>query len=139
MPNFVPRKDADDLALPFFMSFDIPEAADADAVHKLFASLWRMRILKVEVIMPAGLAEDTTNAVLLALKKGSTVIASHNTDSDLSVPDASIPADTSFEIGLTATLPDRIVSPGDVVSWGVDESGTTTVPAHRLNLWCKLV
>ncbi len=124
-----------------FMSFDIAAAADADRTDKLFKvpAGRKLRILEVQIVMPAGLAEHTTNAALLALKKGATVIASMNTDSDLSVPDASIAADATTVVPLSATDANRVVPGGTDVTWGIDESGTTTVPAHRLNIFARWV
>lgn len=89
----------------------------------------RMRVTRVKYINVTGLAEDATNAAILSVQNGSTVVASWNTDSDSSASDVSIPANTFIDLTLSTTTTELVFAAGDVLSFVIAESGTTTVPA----------
>lgn len=121
------------------LAFDHPEVT-ATTVWKLFKVPAGRKLLidAAEYINPTGLAEDTTNVFALAVKHGTTVVASWSTDSDLMEPDASIPADTFMEL-TPAALASRVAPAAAVLSLTATEGGTATLPAGRLVLHCRYV
>ena len=116
----------------FVMSYD-HAAITADSTTKLWKVPRALRVDRVSYINPTGLAEDTTNVFNIKLLKGaSTVVANWSTDSDLLVADASIPADTFFNLTLTSTDADKVFAKDDVMSFFADEGGDSTLPAGRI-------
>lgn len=79
-----------------------------------------------------GLAEHADNHFALSVRNGSTVVAGPlSTDAD-GAGDNGVVADTWTAIPLTATLADRKLDAGDVLSFFADEGGTATLPAGRV-------
>ena len=130
----LPRDSADDLQQAVELAFDHAVATDADRTDKFWKcpAGKRLRVDSVQYINVTGLAEASANAALLSVNNGATVIASWDTDSDLSATDVSIPADAFIDFNMAADDEDRIVEEGDVLSFVINESGTTTVPAGRV-------
>jgi len=121
------------------LSFDHPQVTDT-TVWKFFKvpTGRRLRIDAAEYINPTGLAEAATNVFALAVKHGSTTLASWSTDSDLSADDMSIPVDTFMTLtpGAATTL---IAPSAAVLSLTATEGGTATLPPGRLVLHCRYV
>lgn len=90
-------------------------------------------------INPTGLAEDAGNWFQVAVKKGSTVMADTNTDSDSAGADNSIAADTFTELAKSATAANLVAASDDVLSLVLDETGTATLPAGKLVVEGRLV
>lgn len=126
----------------FAISYDHAELTD-DLEVKLFRvpANRRVRLLEALYINPTGLAEDTTNVIAISIRKtGPTAMAGPlSTDSDLSVPDASIVADTFTTIPLSATDAARIAPAESVISVLFDEGGAVTLPPGRLVLRLQYV
>lgn len=123
------------------LSFDHPEATD-DIEWKFFKVPIGRKLLvdQVDYINPTGLAQDTTNVFALSLKNGSVVMAGpRSTDNDLSVPDASIVADTFESLALSATPSELVAEGGDVLSFLADEGGSATLPPGRLVVHARYV
>jgi hypothetical protein len=116
----------------FCVSVDHPAETTTATVHVMLAT--RAFIVdSVYYVNPTGLAEDTTNVFSGTVNKGATVFATlFNTDSDLSVPDASIPANTWIAGVLDADSAKREFEPGDALDLVFTEGGNSTLPAGRL-------
>jgi hypothetical protein len=123
------------------LSFDHPEVTE-DTEWKIFKvpAGRRLRVDQVDYLNVTGLAEGTTNVYALSLKNGSTVMAGPlSTDSDLSVPDASIVANTFTDIPVSATASELIAEAGDVLSFLADEGASQTLPAGRVIVHARYV
>lgn len=129
----LPRDSADDLQQAVELAFDHAVATDADRTDKFWKCPTgkRLRVDSVQYINVTGLAEHAANFAVLSVNNGATVIASKSTDS-AAPADASIAADTFVDFTMAAADADRIVEGGEVLSFKIDESGTTTVPAGRV-------
>ncbi len=101
-------------------------ATDADAISLAYVvpSGRTFRLESAWYYSQAGIAENATNATELSVKKGSTIMASWNTDSDGAEPDNAIVADTPKALTLSATAANLVAAGGDVIRCTSDESGT---------------
>ena len=114
------------------VSIDHPEAATT-ATFKVMKCTRALIVDSVYYVNPTGLAEDTTNVFSGVVAKATTAFATlFNTDSDLSVPDASIPANGWLAGVLDADSTKRVFAVGDEMNLIVTEGGNSTLPAGRL-------
>jgi hypothetical protein len=89
----------------------------------------KLRIDRVWYNNPTGLAADGTNAFMLEIKVGSTVIATvFNTDSG-DAGGAALAADTPILVSASTVL-----SAADVLTAVFTEDGTATLPAGELRI-----
>lgn len=121
------------------LSCDHGEAADADLAVKFHKCLRSFKIEKVQYINPTGLAAHNSNHAVISLKKGSTIMASWNTDGDAVGAEGAIAADTFINLTLSATPANLTAAADDVLTLSVDESGTTTVPPGKLVVFGRYV
>lgn len=113
------------------VDYDHPSTAGT-TTYKVMKATRAMIVDSVYYLNVTGLAEDTTNVFAGALANGSTPFATlFNTDSDLSVPDASIPANT-WVAGVLTSETARYLAPGDELNLIFTEGGNSTLPAGRL-------
>jgi hypothetical protein len=99
-----------------------------DTTHTIFKAMDALEVVKVEYINVTGLAEDASDFFALSLKNGSTVIATHSTETG---EEGSIAANTFTTLALEAS-PNPVLDAGDVLSLDLNETGTATLPAGRL-------
>ena len=118
-----------------------PVAADADLIAHAFTvpAGRKFRLEKAYYYSQAGIAEDASNHFLISVKKGTTIMASWNTDSDGAEPDNSIVADTPKELTLSTTDTDLVADGGDIIRCHMDESGTTTTTPGNFVIEGRLV
>ncbi len=108
-------------------------AATATTTIKVMKCARSLIVDSVYYVNPTGLAEDTTNVFAGVLAKATTACATlFNTDSDLSVPDASIPANTWIAGVLDADSAKYSFVAGDEMNLIVTMGGTATLPAGRI-------
>lgn len=119
------------------LSFD-HAAATADATTKLFKvpAGRKLKIDAVDYINPTGLAADATNAFIVKLLKGSTVVASWST---LTGAEGAIAANTFVSLVLSATAADLTFDAADIMSLFLDEQADTTLPAGRVVVHARYV
>ncbi len=91
----------------------------------------KLRIDRVLYVNPTGLAQDAANYFAVQVKKGSTVMASHSTQTGAQ---GTLTADTFVELVLSATDANRVADAGDEITMVLDETGTATLPAGKLVL-----
>ncbi len=103
----------------------------ADTTIKLHKVKGRgVRVDRVHLNLPAGLANSSSAyANFKVLKGASTVVATWSTQD---TAQGTITADTPVELVLTATIANRFLADGDVLSLFVDVTGTPTVPPGRI-------
>ena len=89
------------------------------------------RVDSAKYINPTGLARDDSNFFEVAVKKGSTTMASLNTG-PVAGAGAAIAADTFTALTLSATEANQVAAADDVLSLVLDETGTATLPAGRI-------
>ncbi len=113
------------------VDYDHPSTA-ATTTYKVMKATRAMIVDSVYYLNVTGLAEDTTNVFSGVLANGTNGFATmFNTDSDLSVPDASIPANAWVAGTLTSQVY-RYLAPGDELNVIFTEGGNATLPAGRL-------
>lgn len=97
---------------------------------KLMTSKRQMRITKVEIINPAGLAGDASNYWTLALKKGSTTMASWST---ATAAEGTLTANTPVLMTLSATDANLVTDVDDVLSLVLTKAASAAnLPAGRV-------
>ena len=96
------------------------------------------RLDRAVYVNPTGLAEHADNWFEVAVKKGSTTMATINTDAD-GAGDNSIAADTFTTLTNSATPANLVAAAGDVLSLVLDETGTATLPAGKLVVEGRLI
>ena len=103
----------------------------ADTTIKLHKAKGRsIRVDRVHLNLPAGLAQDASNYCIFKVIKGSsTIMASWST---LTGTQGTITANTPVELVLSATIANRYLDDGDQLSLFLDVTGTPTVPPGRL-------
>jgi hypothetical protein len=126
-----PRRPNQFLQEVYRTEYDHAAAADADQTVHLDKLTRRMKVTKVKYINPTGLAEHAANHAKIQILNGATVVAEKNTDS-AGAGDNGIPANTFIDLTLSATAADLLFDADDVLTFKIDESGTTTVPAGRV-------
>jgi hypothetical protein len=113
------------------VDYDHPSTAGT-TTYKIMKATRAMIVDSVSYLNVTGLAEDTTNVFAGVLAKGTDAFATlFNTDSDLSVPDASIPAN-AWVAGVITSQTLRYLAPGDELNVIFTEGGNSTLPAGRL-------
>lgn len=106
--------------------------AAATTTVKMFTAQRFIRVTKVEYINPTGLAGHADNHWTLTLRKGSTVIATYTTDSDV-VGQGTLTANAIVLPTLSATDADLVIATDDVVSLVLTKAGTAAdLPAGHL-------
>jgi len=78
-----------------------------------------------------GLAAHADNHFTIAVKKGSTVMASWSTDSDV-VGQGTIAADASVTLVKSSTDADLVIAAGSTMTIDFTEGGTATLPIGTL-------
>lgn len=117
--------------------YDHANAIAATTVVKLKTAQRRFRVDKVEYINPTGYVQDAANFYTLELRKGATVIASWSLQTGAQ---GTIAADTPVNLVLSATDANRIVNPGDVLSWAmVKTAAAANLPLGRFNVTGRFV
>lgn len=114
-------------------------AANADAgaqPNNVTKAPARFVVTKVRYVNPTGLAAHATNYVVLTVKQGSVVIATWST---LTGQQGTLSANTYVDMVLSSTAADLIVEADETVTANVDESGTTTVPAGRFEIYGRWI
>lgn len=130
MPSPTPRNPN----LPYQQRVWLPgldyQAVTSDVTIKLYVIRGRsIRVDRVWLSVPAGIAANAANFVSFRLIKGtSTVIASWST---APTAQGTIAAGGDVDLVL-GTLADRHLADGDRLSLIIDVTGTITVPAGRL-------
>ncbi len=113
------------------LDYDHPSTAGT-TTYKVFKATRAMIVDSCYYLNVTGLAEDTTNVFAGAVANGTDAFATlFNTDSDLSVPDASIPAN-AWVAGVITSQTHRYFAPGDELNVIFTEGGNSTLPAGRL-------
>jgi hypothetical protein len=102
------------------------------ALVKLFKAKERFLVEKVRYINPTGLVEDATNFFDIQVKNGATVVANWSTET--TVGEGTIAADTWVDLTLSTTGSDLVLALDDVLSLNLDENGTQTLPAGRIQI-----
>lgn len=100
----------------------------ASATVKFHKAPRAMVIDSVEYINPTGLAEHADNHYDIAVKNGSTVVASRNTKTG---EGGTLAADT-FVALTNGALAARTVAAGDVLALALTKSGTQTLPIGKV-------
>lgn len=119
----------------FVVTFDHGSIA-ATSASKMYKAPRRCEVEKAELVNPTGLAGDPANFIEIRLKNGSTVVAGpRSTENDNG--GTTIPADTFQDINLSATLANRVLAEGDVLSLDFVRGGTGTLPAGRVIVHLK--
>lgn len=105
----------------------------ADTTYKIKKVKTRgIKVTRVTINLPAGLAADASNYCNFKLLKGaSTVIANWST---LNSANGALTADTETDMVLTATVADQHLGDGDQLSLFVDVTGSPTVPPGRIEI-----
>lgn len=99
----------------------------------------RMVIESVRYVNPTGLAADNDNFATFSLKNGATTIATFHTEADAMPAGVTLTANAYQDATLSSTPADLIVAVDDVLDWVVAESGTTTVPAGRVEVYGRFL
>jgi hypothetical protein len=103
----------------------------ADTTIKLFKAKTRsVRIDRVQLNLPAGLANSSSNYCDFKIIKGASTLVAHW--STQNTAQGTITADTPVELVNTSTVADRFLADGDTLSLFLDVTGTPTVPPGRL-------
>lgn len=106
------------------------DTTGATAATKLFTAQRKMRIEKVEYINPTGLAGHASNYWTIALKKGSTAMASWST---ATAAEGTLTANTFVAATLSTTDADLVAAVDDVVSLALTKAASAAnLPAGRL-------
>jgi len=106
--------------------------ASATTTVKMFTAQRYIRVTKVEYINPTGLAGHATDHWTLTLQKGSTVIATYTTDSDV-VGQGTLTANAIVLPTLSSTDADLVIAIDDVVSLVLTKGGAAAnLPAGHL-------
>jgi hypothetical protein len=116
------------LLLPF-------ASAAADATTKVFRASRSMRIDTAYLVVPAGLAEDGTNFVIVKLQHGTgpTVAYSRSSKTVAGGGQGTFTANT-FLAMVKAAEPAPVVPAGAEVAIFTDENGDTTMPAGFIQI-----
>lgn len=96
------------------------------------------RLDRAAYINVTGLARSDTDFFEVAIKKGSTTMATANTG-PVAGAGAAIAADTFTDLTLSATPANLVAAAGDVISLVLDETGTATLPAGKVVIYGRLV
>jgi hypothetical protein len=117
----------------FVLTYDHAQNADGgDVVTNLAKLPARAVIDAVHYINPTGLAEHAANFAVISVKQGATVVAEWSTETG---QEGTLTADTYVDLVLSATAADLIIETDEELDLSVNESGTTTVPAGRVEVY----
>jgi hypothetical protein len=133
----LPRLNADEYQQPFVLSYDHVQVTD-DTTIKLckIPTGKRVRVDKVQYVNPTGLTQDGTNYFTVKLLNGSTVAYSWST---LTGAQGTLTADTFVNLVASNTDADLVFGADAEMKLMLDESGTATLPAGRINVFGRFV
>lgn len=96
----------------------------------------KFRVDKIHYNNPTGLVADVTNYFAIQVKNGSTVVGSWST---LTGAQGALAAGTTVDLVLNSTDANLVLAAGDELSLLLDETGTQTLPAGRVQVWGRLL
>lgn len=111
--------------------------ADTTTKVSVVPAGWQLRLDSVSYLNPTGLATDASNFFNIKITDGTNVAASWSTETG---QQGTIAANTFVSLVMTATLANRVFNENEVVTLFLDETGTATLPAGRVELrgrWIK--
>ena len=115
-------------------------AANSDngtETHRVAKLHRRMIVEAVRYVNPTGLAAHASNYATFSLKNDSTTVASFDTDTN--GDNITLAANGYQDATLSGTAADLLVEVDEVLDWEVAETGTTTVPAGRVEVYGRYI
>lgn len=103
----------------------------ADTTEKVRKFKRPFRVDAVQYINPTGLAQSATDYFNIKVLKGSTVVANWSTQTGAQ---GTLTADTHVNMVLSSTDADLVFAVDDILSLFLDETGTATLPAGRVQI-----
>jgi hypothetical protein len=96
----------------------------------------KLRIDKIHYNNPTGLAADASNYFAVQVKNGATVVGAWST---LTGAQGALVAGTTVDLVLNTTDANLVLAAGDELTLNLDETGTSTLPAGRVQVWATLL
>ena len=107
-------------------------SATADTTTRLFKARRKFLVEQVRYINPTGLAVDAANFFDVKIQNGAVVMAEWSTET--TVGEGAFVADTYVDLTLSTVAGALVLDADDVLSLVLDETGTATLPAGRVQI-----